>query len=82
MLLISHFKRISPKLNEGVSIISQSIVPKYVLDDIREFIRVNYHYSLPHPLIIAQAFCLRFKEYGNNFGVSLITSAVEYVINH
>lgn len=61
---------------------SQLIVPKYVLDDIREFICVNYHYSSPHPLIIAQAFCLRFKEYGTEFGVSEITDAVEYVRNH
>jgi hypothetical protein len=61
---------------------SHSIVPKYVLDDINEFIYenyVNFHLSLPHSLIIAQAFCLRFKEYGNDFGVSVIADAVEYV---
>ncbi|MDQ1275716.1 MAG: hypothetical protein QG610_1291 [Euryarchaeota archaeon] len=59
-----------------------TIVPKYVLDDINNFIRTNYvnfHISLPHSLIIAQAFCLRFKEYGNDFGVSVIADAVEYV---
>jgi hypothetical protein len=64
---------------------SYLIVPKYVLDDINEFIHVNYvnyHDSLPHSLIIAQAFCLRFKDYGNEFGVSEITDAVEYVRNH
>ena len=64
---------------------SHLLVPKYVLDDINEFIRVNYinyHDSLPHSLIIAQAFCLRFKDYGNDFGVSVITDAVEYVRNH
>jgi hypothetical protein len=64
---------------------SHLLVPKYVLDDINEFIRVNYinyHDSLPHSLIIAQAFCLRFKDYGNDFGVSAITDAVEYVRNH
>lgn len=58
---------------------SHSLVPKYLLDDINEFIHVNYHYSLPHSLIIAQAFCLRFKNYGNDFGVSEITDAIEYV---
>jgi hypothetical protein len=60
------------------------IVPKYVLDDINNFIRVNYvkfNISLPHSLIIAQAFCLRFKEYGNDFGVSVIADAIEYVKN-
>lgn len=61
---------------------SHSIVPKYVLDDIKDFMRMNYvifHVSLPHFLIIAQAFYLRFKEYGNDFGVSVIADAVEYV---
>ncbi|WP_048169465.1 hypothetical protein [Methanosarcina siciliae] len=61
---------------------SYLIIPKYVLDDINRFIHENYHYSLPHSLIIAQAFCLRFKNYGNEFGVSEITDAVEYVRNH
>ena len=61
---------------------SYLIVPRYVLDDIREFICVNYHYSLPHLLIIAQVFCLRSKEHGQDFGVSVITDAVEYVINY
>jgi hypothetical protein len=62
--------------------VSYSIVPKYVLDDIKDFIHTNYqnfHISLPHSLIIAQAFCLRFREYGNDFGVSVIADAVEYV---
>ena len=59
--------------------ISQLIFPKYVLDDLGKFISNNYHKSLSHSLIIAQAFCLRFKEYGNNFGVSAITDAVEYM---
>jgi hypothetical protein len=61
---------------------SHSLVPKYVLDDINEFMHVNYHYSLPHSLIVAQAFCLRFQNYGNDFGVSEITDAVKYVKNH
>lgn len=58
---------------------SNSMVPQYVLDDINRFIHENYHYSLPHSLLIAQAFCLRFKDYGNEFGVSEITDAVEYI---
>jgi hypothetical protein len=61
---------------------SNSIIPKYVLDDIDRFIHENYHYSLPHSLLIAQAFCLRFKGYGNEFGVSEITDDVEYIRNH
>jgi hypothetical protein len=58
---------------------SQLIFPQYVLDDLENFISKNYHRSLPHPLIIAQAFCLRFKEYGTDFGVYSIANAVEYV---
>ncbi len=61
---------------------SHLIVPKYILDDINKFIHVNYHYSLPHSLIIAQTFCLRFKDYGNKFGMSEITDAVKYARNH
>jgi hypothetical protein len=61
---------------------SHLIIPKYVFDDIDRFIHENYHYSLPHSLLISQAFCLRFKDYGNEFGVSEITDAVEYVRNH
>jgi hypothetical protein len=60
---------------------SHLIVPQYVLDDINRFINRNYQHSLPHSLLIAQAFCLRFKNYGNEFGVSEITNAVEYVKN-
>ncbi|WP_048064872.1 hypothetical protein [Methanosarcina acetivorans] len=60
---------------------SYLIIPKYVLDDINGFIHENYHHSLPHSLLIAQAFCLRFNDYGNEFGVSEITDAVEYVRN-
>lgn len=55
-----------------------SIIPSHVLDEINKFINKNYHYCLPHSLLIAQAFCLRFKDYGNEFGVSEITDAVEY----
>jgi hypothetical protein len=61
---------------------SHLVIPECVLDDINRFIHENYRYSLPHSLLIAQAFCLRFKDYGNDFGVSEITDAVEYVKNH
>ena len=57
-------------------------IPNYVLDDINRFIHENYQDPLPHSLLISQAFCLRFKNYGNEFGVSEISDAVEYVKNH
>jgi hypothetical protein len=58
---------------------SQLLVPKYVLDDLNKFISENYHNPLPHPLIISQAFCLRFIDYGKYFGMPAITYAVEYL---
>ena len=58
---------------------TQAMVPKYVLDELDKFISENYHKPLPHPLIISQAFCLRYKNYGRCFGMPAITSAIEYV---
>jgi len=51
------------------------------LDDLEKFISENYYMFLPHPLLIAQAFCLKFKEYGTDFGIYAIANAVEYVRN-
>jgi hypothetical protein len=61
---------------------SQLIFPKYVLDDVRKFISENYHESLPHSLLIAQTFCLRFSEYGKGFGMSTIMEVIEYMRTH
>ena len=61
---------------------SQLIFPKCVLDDIKMFVSEYYQTPLPHSLLIAQAFCLEFNEYGNDFGVSAITDAVEKVRTH
>jgi len=58
---------------------SQLPVPKYVLDDLSKFIE-NYHGILPHSILIAQSFCLRFNEYGKEYGVSAISDTVEYVL--
>jgi len=38
---------------------------------------MNYPKQLPHPLLIAQEFRLRFKQYGEKFDLSTITDAVE-----
>jgi hypothetical protein len=61
--------------------VPQLIFPKYVLDDLKNLISENYYMFLPHPLLIAQAFCLKFKEYGTDFRVYAIANAVEYVRN-
>lgn len=60
----------------------QLMIPNYILEDLRTFISENYHIHLPHSLLIAQAFCLKFTEYGKSFGVSAISDAVEYVRTH
>jgi hypothetical protein len=62
--------------------VSQIMFPSYILDDLRMFISENYYLKLPHSLLIAQAFCLKFTEYGRSFGVSAISDAVEFVLNH
>jgi hypothetical protein len=61
----------------------QLMFPNYILDDLQTFISENYRIHLPHSLLIAQAFCLKFTEYGRSFGVSAISDAVDYVrTNH
>jgi len=49
--------------------VPQLIFPQYVLDDLKNLISENYYMFLLHPLLIAQAFCLKFKEYGTDFEV-------------
>ena len=59
---------------------SQLTLPEYVYEDLKKFIYINYSGQLPHPLLLAQAFCLRFEEYGKKYDLSTITSAVEDII--
>jgi hypothetical protein len=56
-------------------------LPEKLSDDISKFISTYYREQLPHPLLIAQMFCLKHQEYGKKYGLSTITEAVEYVIN-
>jgi hypothetical protein len=35
-----------------------------------------------HPLLIAQAFILKYQDYGIKYGLPAITNAVEYIIGH
>jgi hypothetical protein len=57
----------------------QLILPKSMLDDLHKFISFNYSKQLPHSILIAQSFMLRFPKYGNDIGLSAISDAVEYV---
>jgi hypothetical protein len=53
------------------------ILPEYVLDELNRFINENYRYKLPYSIIIANAFCCKFKCYEIEFGVAAITDAIE-----
>lgn len=66
----------------GVIDMQQITLPECVYDDLNRFISTCYSKNLPHPLLIAQAFCLRFQEYGKKYSLSTITDNVEYIIKH
>ena len=55
-------------------------LPRNVLDDLSKFISTNYREHLPHPLLIAQTFILKYQKYGKKFGLSTITDAVDHMI--
>ena len=60
----------------------QVTLPKCVYSDLNKFISTNYSGHLPHSLLIAQTFCLRFQKYGKKFSLCTITDAVEYIRNN
>jgi hypothetical protein len=64
-----------------LSIKNLPTLPEQMLDDLSKFISTYYRKQLPHPLLIAQMFCLKHQEYGKKYGLSTITEAVEYVVN-
>jgi hypothetical protein len=71
-------------VNPVLSSMTPLTLPEYVYSDLKKFISINYPTQLPHPILIAQVFCLRFKQYGEKFDLSTITDAVEDIIinNH
>jgi len=52
-------------------------IPKSVFDDLIGYIYATYINDLPNSLLIAQAFILKFPNYGNEFGLSVINYAIE-----
>jgi hypothetical protein len=58
----------------------QLLIPKSMLDDLHMFISFNYSKQLPHSILIAQSFMLKFPKYGNDIGLTAISDSVEYVI--
>jgi hypothetical protein len=59
---------------------SPVLIPKRMEDDLHKFIYSNYPNTLPHSLLVAQSFMLKFPKYGKEFSFSEITDAVEYLI--
>jgi hypothetical protein len=57
---------------------NQAIVPQNVLDDLSKFI--SSFSDLPHPVLIAQKFCLKHKEHGEQLDFPLIISMIEQLI--
>lgn len=74
MYLNSHMK---------VSVIMPQLkIPEQVLIDLSSFISKNYPNYLPNSLLIAQAFILKYQDYGREFGLSAINFAIEDGIKH
>ena len=46
-------------------------------DDLINFIITNYPNNLPNSLLIAQAFILKYQDYGREFGLPAINKAIE-----
>jgi hypothetical protein len=60
----------------------EEVLPECVYNDLNNFISTYHSEQLPHPLLIAQAFCLRFQDYGKRFSLFTITDNVEFIISN
>lgn len=57
--------------------ISKLNIPENVVKVLTIFISYNYQKDLPNSLIVAQAFILKYPNYGKEFGLPAINSAIE-----
>jgi hypothetical protein len=55
----------------------QLTISEPVLDDLGRFISKNYSNYLPNSLLIAQAFILKYQDYGREYGLCAINYAIE-----
>lgn len=55
----------------------KSKVPKCVIADLARFISERYIGNLPNSLLIAQAFILKYPEYGKKYGLIEINKIIE-----
>jgi hypothetical protein len=52
-------------------------VSDLVLNDLNSFVSKTYSNDLPNSLLIAQAFILKYPDYGNKFGLSELNRMIE-----
>ncbi len=52
-------------------------IPQNVFGEITNFISKTCRSDLPNSLLIAQAFIMRYPEYGREYGLSIINSVIE-----
>jgi hypothetical protein len=52
-------------------------IPTSVFEDICRYISAMYQFYFPNSLLIAQAFILKYPNYGRKFGLSAINYAIE-----
>jgi hypothetical protein len=55
---------------------TQMILPEHVLNNLVRFISNNYHKNLPNFLLIAEAFILKYPNYGKDYGLPAINKAI------
>jgi len=60
---------------------SSNKIPRSVLNDLTSFISQTYSENLPNSLLVAQAFILKYPDYGKEFGLSEINKIIEDGIN-
>jgi hypothetical protein len=57
-------------------------LPEPIINDLISFISKTYPKDLPNSLLIAQAFILKYQNYGNEFSLSEINNAIEDIIKN
>lgn len=55
----------------------QYFLPYNVFKDLIGFISENYNKELPNSLLIAQAFIIKYPEYGKEYGLAAINKVIE-----
>jgi len=56
---------------------SSNKIPGPILNDLTSYISQTYSENLPNSLLVAQAFILKYPDYGKEFGLSAINKLIE-----